>query len=289
MPLYPNAIRLLTKLEVLHPLPTFCYNYNGHTDTDACKYFIDIIEQKGGSKTDPEKIIIEYKNESYKFVKIDEYEDAIHYALHQNDSNTNKCIVIILEKDIHNCAIHELYYNPKCFKDKSYKGSNLLELALNFVDFITERYNIKTITVKDNSSKICNRDIRIELWLLSILTKGDTWYGKHGFIPVDERYKRYYENNKKIIKHTRMQQISFFKKMFFNSVYKFHKKNSDIANELDGLYKHYYDNDKKLKHFLLNFLSEYDIACVIFNDFYIALYDKLQLKNLYGISYIKHL
>ena len=289
MPLYPETVRLLTKLEVLHPLSTFYHNYNGCTDTDACKYFIDITEQKGGGKSDPEKIIIEYKNDSYKFVKIDEYEDAIHYALHQKDNKTNRCIVIILEKDIQNCAITELYYNPNCFKDKSYKGRNLLELALDFVDFLTKRYDIKTITLKDNSSKICNRDIHIKLWLMATLTTGDTWYGKRGFIPIDELEKQFYKKNKKIMTNTRMQQISFFKKMFFDSVYKFHKKNTDIANELEGLYKHYYDNDRKLKSFLSFFLSEYDIACVIFNDFCGILYDKLHIRGMYGVSYIKHL
>ena len=86
-----------------------------------------------------------------------------------------------------------------------------------------------------------------------------------------------------------MKYIPYFERMLMKSVYKFHKKDSDIAIEIKELYDYYYENNKKLKSFLLKFLSEYDIACVIFYEFCISLYAKFGIFSMYGKTYVKYL
>ena len=61
--------------------------------------------------------MIDYKKTSYKFIKVEENSDIIHYSLQSNDDIVIECIIIVVEKKSHNCVIHSLYYKQACFKN----------------------------------------------------------------------------------------------------------------------------------------------------------------------------
>ena len=46
--------------------------------------------------------------------------------------------------------------------------------------------------------------------MITLLT-GDTWYGKYGFLPIDEALIPYYENNKKIMNTITINDIDLIK------------------------------------------------------------------------------
>jgi hypothetical protein len=126
-----------------------------------------------------------------------------------------------------------LSYDDKCFADKNGKwsGSDLLQIAFQIIDKIKDMYNIKTITLMDNSQKFCKEGKNIDLGLMLTLLTGDTWYGKYGFRPKEKLLADHYEKNKKIMKNKKLADIPYFKN-YDTSCEKFYEFYSKLASKL---------------------------------------------------------
>jgi len=79
---------------------------------------------------------------------------------------------------------------PDCTRigiPKTKGGSLLLNLMLDFVKkYLKPLYGLKYIQLRDTSHLWCEKSkINIDFDSFYMLTHGDTWYGKYGFIPFD--------------------------------------------------------------------------------------------------------
>jgi hypothetical protein len=104
-----------------------------------------------------------------------------------------------------------------------------------------------------------------------ILLTGDTWYGKYGFKPVEERLIEYYENNKKIMNTITIKDIDLIKYL------KMTKLNEQIIENSKKFMKNH--QSLLVKDYLSRFLKEYDNTCEYFYDFYFTLFIDLRLYD----------
>ncbi len=284
------------------------------TNTNLSKYIQKVynkyIPQYGGSKippkfdlSKPRKILeddeidtrtidITHNEIKYRFnISFTKYLNTYKlYELHSKEASIPTCIVISVEKNprgIKNvCHIQSITYNKNCMPrlELNKKGSTLLKIALKLINTIKDRYKIHTIDLKDNSVKNCNgKEIKLSK-MLTLLT-GTTWYGKYGFYPKNEKYKEYFDENKKIMNTTMLSDVPQLKEL----IIKAHKKSESKIN-LDLLIKNYrkaIDEKASLKSFLKWFLKEYDNRCDIFYYFYDKLFTELKMIDLYGQTFIK--
>lgn len=102
----------------------------------------------------------------------------------------NKCIELYTLKEGNS---DYLYLNGlfKC----GYQGKKNLELLLKYGKYLKEIHNINKIVLED-ASEIINT--KIQLWLLSILSAGKSWYNNFGFFS-DIYEKEIPYNNSKIL------------------------------------------------------------------------------------------
>jgi hypothetical protein len=83
-------------------------------------------------------------------------------------------------------------------------------MSLDFISKILKpKYKIKYVHLKDNSFYFCAKTKkRLDLDSIYMLSRGETWYGKRGFIPFNtdtntvdvENYANYKLNNKLVNK-----------------------------------------------------------------------------------------
>jgi hypothetical protein len=102
----------------------------------------------------------------------------------------NKCIELYTLKEGNS---NYLYLNGlfRC----GYQGKKNLELLLKYGKYLKEKHNINKIVLED-ASEIINT--KIQLWLLSILSTGLSWYNNFDFYSdIFEKEKLY--NNSKIL------------------------------------------------------------------------------------------
>jgi hypothetical protein len=275
----------------------------------------DYIPQKGGSKIPPKfdlskgklilmetkvkKVDISYNDINYRF-EMTHDDDLVHYHLYKKSKNGEKsikeCILIQVNKKKNICNIQNIEYDKNCMPQlhMNNNGSTLLKIALKLINTIKDRYQIRLIELKDNSKKTCNgwelsadnsKRNEIKLSIMLTLLTGTTWYGKYGFYPKNEKYKEYFDENKKIMNKTMLSDVPQLKEL----IIKAHKKSESKIN-LDLLIKNYrkaIDEKASLKSFLKWFLKEYDNRCDIFYYFYDKLFTELKMTDLYGQTFIK--
>jgi hypothetical protein len=295
MTYFSYAKHIFERLQIKNPMKTLIYNYPFFDKDKFNKMFHNkkITNQYGGGD---KNTYITYKNIKYKFTRVDDGDGYLYYALYQSERETNPmCIMIIIEKEINNCAINEISYDDKCFVEKNpedgkkWSGSDLLKIAFKLIDKIKDKYNLKTVTLTDNSQKTCKNGKNIDLGLMLTLISGDTWYGRYGFLPKDKNLKKEYDSNKKIIKNTKLSDVPYFREMMNNALKKYYKNNKKLEEEIMRTYDEYCKHNKRLKSFLSFLLEYYDATCEMFYDFYISLARKLGIFPMKGVSFIKKL
>jgi hypothetical protein len=287
-----KAKYIFTKLKIKEPLRTAIHNMHFIGEKEFYKMFNTRTNYQKGGEYD-EEIYITYKNNKFLFSRFNDG-DYMYYALHENENlNNSTCIMIIIEKEIHNCSIQTLSYDDKCFEkqitkyNNKYTGSDLLKLALKLIDKIKDRYKLKTITLQDNAQKYCGKNKKINLGMMLTLITGNTWYGKYGFLPKEKDKRSLYDTNKKIVETTRMKDVPILKVMIEKALNKYYKNNKKIINSVMETYNEYLKHDKRIKSFLSYLLEYYEITCEMFYDFYEELYSKMNLTNFYNKSFIK--
>jgi hypothetical protein len=246
----------------------------------------------GGSK------IINYTYTNYKF-KIYNYEedDRITFAIH-DDSNEEKqyCVLLFipLYEKVRYVHIETISNLNKCAVNGMPKikgGSLLLKTTLSFINSIKELYKLKFVHLLDNSMIFCKlSETKIELDNLLILTTGDTWYGKYGFIPYDEdkmstdieKYTEYIVNQK-LVDRIKIRNTDIIS-IIINTIKKFNKYETkyDISYDFFEKYKNH-----TVKKFFSEFMKDYDNKCELFSVIYKKVMDEIGIYNLHNMSYYK--
>lgn len=142
-------------------------------------------------------------------------------SLHnENDEEKHICLMINVSKELGgNAEINSISNEGNCVSDNGIfklNGTQLLNIAIDFIKQIKDKYDVKRIVLKDNSRKLCGKH---NLWLpiLHTLLYGNTWYGKYGFRPVSNKSDKVnimdiYNNNKKIYRTAKVKDIKNLKK-----------------------------------------------------------------------------
>lgn len=286
---FDNAKKIFERLGIKNPMKTILFNYYDFNNTEFSKFFIENKiknNQIGGKKED---VIIEYNNEKYIFNRTKEG-DFMYYALHQNkDELKDMCIMIIIDKSINTCSIHTISYDEKCFENKKGCGSDLLKLALLLINKIKNRYEIKKITLTDNSIKMCKNGKNIKLSKMMTLLTGDTWYGKYGFRPKIKEEAEKYEENKNKINNLLLRDIPFLEKILEHTLNKYYSKNKILIKTIMNTYSENKKENKKLKYFLSYLMEYYQELCETFYDLYEILFTKLELYDFHAKNFIKYI
>ena len=139
-------------------------------------------QQKGGSNRS-----IKYNGQKYTFIKEKDDTGRYIFTLRQNIKkiNADVCILVIIDLQYNYAYVENISNLEGCLKRGiiTNKGGNeLMKLLINYLYKIKDKYKLKYIQLRDNSTKYINGE-RIILKNLMYLTQGRTWYEKYGFIP----------------------------------------------------------------------------------------------------------
>jgi hypothetical protein len=132
----------------------------------------------------------------------------------------NDCVLILIEKGSNQALIENISNSEGCIQNALiYKdgGKILFRIILKYLLANKDIFGINRITLSDKSLVRCSSEshethskkkvnLQLQLADLYMLTHGDTWYGKFGFLPYDApnnrpnifRTKKYKEYKEKI-------------------------------------------------------------------------------------------
>lgn len=239
---------------------------------------------KCNSQVGGRTITIDYNNEQFSFVEF----DTNFWSLRSPDNNYD-CVIIGIDTEHNVAAICNINADTVMCGHTilTNQGSHLLRIALQFLRENKARLNINRIQLTDTATISCpgNRKIRLDMFL-TLLT-GETWYGKHGFRPVDKKCRDEYRYNRNIMSTTKIQDIGFDsiltkrKDRLTEEQYNYlHKKYNEIK-ETDVLVKDF------LKHVFRK--TKYKMMCSVFNYIWVDLASGLNLhllgpKELYELK-----
>lgn len=107
------------------------------------------------------------------------FEETEHFGriIHIKDLSKKNCLQIIFKPSNSSKNYYiELFKLDRCHFQGSYNLNNLIEYAKHLKNILKIKLNYIYL---EDASKILNTNIR--LWLLSILTTGESWYNQFGF------------------------------------------------------------------------------------------------------------
>jgi hypothetical protein len=250
----------------------------------------------GSNKTE-----IKYQNKIFYFDKQSNKTENIYFLRGKTKSNIS-CITIFVNKILGEAIIHEIYYDEDCLypdmKNEYKSGRTILKIALKLIDQIKDKYKIKYVKLQDNSNKLCrNKDqvVRIRLSNMMILSTGETWYGKYGFVPYDKsdenisvNLKKAYMKNKQIMDTKKIKDLKNFDKII-NIALKKIKISTDMKKKIYNLYAEYKKNNLLIKDFVSDLLEKkmFNYTCLFFYNIYLELFNELKLYDFHKVTYIK--
>lgn len=227
------------------------------------------------------KYSINYNEEIYYYERADF--DKNNFVLKSPNEKDN-CVLISIISNRKIAQIENIngdYENCVTFSTEK-TGTFLLNLTLIFLKKYKNEFGIEWIIISDHSKKKCGNKF-FKLIKLSLLTDGNTWYGKYGFLPVNDlkelKYdknglKKYYYN--KTIMNTKKLKDIKFDKYFIKIGKKFPEINSFIDTLLNNINSF---PDKLIKDYLKEFMINYD-NCKYIYIIYEELFDELGLQEL---------
>lgn len=241
----------------------------------------NLIEKQTGGGTGKPAFIVNYQNHAYEF-----YEDVVDenfFILYSMDKKS-KCIVIQFDKEEKTATIQNIEANKSCVLDNHKIGSTLLQIALKLLlgGKFTKKYNIDKVVLTDDSEKYCKAiGESIDMKIMSVLTTGETWYGRYGFRPVkikgsqvilNEEFNAKYNENIKLMNKLTISDIPLIN--YFTNC------KTIKPEQLFAIKKIILKNPQiLLKDFLNKMLKDFDSTCELFSQFYIELFENIGLKQ----------
>jgi hypothetical protein len=212
-----------------------------------------------------------------------------------NTDSAIKCLVILFSPAKKLAYIDNITYHSLCGDvGLSYPGGGtiLLKMAVQFLKDNKEKLNINKIQLKDNSFLFCkNISKNIPLSSLYMLTKGDTWYGKHGFTPfmyvTGEDQKDFvidYRVNKILVKKLTLKCTNI-ENIMKNAIVE-HKLEQYITLDKFNKFCRKYESKPIINFFEdLMVSSKFKNTCVLFLYTFHAIMSDCGIVNLHGVSY----
>jgi hypothetical protein len=172
------------------------------------------------------------KDPIYTFFTKEKYEISLEETeyfgklIKIKDLHENDCLYIVF-KSLNNSENDyiELFKLNRCH----FQGSTNLQSLIKYAQHLknTLKINLNYITLEDTSS-IPSSDI--QLWLLSILTTGESWYNRFGF--KSHNYNNEKIENNKIIKMNIIDFIKFIDECIL--IYKTNRKKLNLQNTVNA-------------------------------------------------------
>jgi hypothetical protein len=230
---------------------------------------------------------MEYKNEKFIF---DVNKDKTFYYFLRSKSGVD-CITLGIDKKTKTVNINNINADSvePCFQtvtDK--KGTFLLEIAIKFAKKLKNEniIDVNRISLTDHSSKHCidSKTKKVIFSDLRQIISGDTFYGKHGFIPIDEENKENYKKNKKKLSKLFLKDIKL--EEYINEYNKNGKKMTQTSFDSMISFIKNNQNMKISKYFdILSDVDSFTSNCDLINYLIQRIYRKYKLESMYGIMY----
>ena len=220
-------------------------------------YYADIKSIDAIDKLDNEFII--------KFITIEE-----------NDNVTPKsCAFIILNKTTKEAIINDIFNWEKCIQDK--KNNYVLksgEIIMKMIIIICKKYNMKNISLTDNSTFICPNGSKIHLLKGRTLIDGLPYYAKLGFEPKDKIDRDRMKNYDVYMNIIKTKTIDL-KKIIRNTYHKLRETKDIEKKELKHLYNKFIDYiDDHKEDLLKKTLKKISFkSCIYYQNIYEEIYD----------------
>ena len=251
-----------------------------------------LTNQIGGGK----KLKVTYEENEYIF---EEALDKNYYILWSKDEF--ECSTVVIDIDTKTAEIHNISNYASCLATTNTNiGSTLLRITIAMLKKYKDKFDINKIFITDNSVKKCGNK-NITLSTMMILLTGDTWYGKYGFRPREERFVKKYNNNKTIMNTIELKDIDLIKYLKKTKMCKdtlslrsrvldknFNSSNLHFCSDIIKISKKFIKDHPKmlLKDYLTKFIKDFDKTCEYFYDFYEDLFDDLELCYFQGRSFM---
>ena len=241
-------------------------------------YDYDITKiQTGGSHKS-----VKYNGQKYKFTKTEDMYGRLMFTLRQDiDSGSDECIHISIEPSSNYVYIDDISNLKGCLKKgivTNKGGNDLMKIMILLIYQIKDKYKLKYIQLRDNSTKYINGE-RIILRNLMYLIKGYTWYEKFGFIPckIDNKNKlnfdieesQTYNDQTRIYMQTKINYLNLTENDIYKTFVHYDKK----------LVKSFCKNINKNEDMLIkDFIANMDIKYTeLLNDFTAKIVSRLHL------------
>jgi hypothetical protein len=259
-------------------------------DYEFHKYYYGLNQnQIGGGNT------IKYVYGDHNFIihQIEE-DDRTTFSIYNNsdDESNESCMVLFLPRKDNYIYVETISYYENCsfpVMPKTKGGSLLLKTMLSFVDSIKNKYKLRYIQLRDTSGFACHRDkTSTHIANLYMLTRGDTWYGKYGFVPfnldkrqIDIDLLADYKTNQRLVKLVKVKYTNI-RDYLIKASYKPHLKRY-TEKMIDKMIRAY--NDRPIMDFFKDFTEKYDVSCDMFNAIYKDVMTEIGLVDFYGKTF----
>ena len=237
--------------------------------------------QRAGGK----KIYLIYNN--YKYM-IEENNDNIFIL--RDISNTTDCITIGINQEEKIIGINNLTADGTtyCFQQIiSKQGTLLLEFAIKFAKKINNKMNLHAnkIVLTDNSMLYCKeRKMGVPLSNLKMIISGNTFYGKHGFIPIDKYDKKIYSRHQTKLNNLELKDFDFEKHLYDLREIRDDTKNKVYDELVD--YIHINKNMKISTFFdMISNKATFQDNCFLIYYLIKQIFFDYRLESLYGMKY----
>ena len=212
--------------------------------------------QLGGSLE--KEFFINYSGHTFRFNILYEQKTTTILVLSSTDDD---CVSVEIVKKYAEANIGGISTYANCSEEGlKYPGAGtiLLKLILKYLKKNKKELGINRISLQDNSFIKCDDfDKNISLSRLHFVTKGNSWYGKYGFLPYDaferlpsKKLLKKYKNNNHIFKHLSIDK-NWIKKMVIGAVTEL-----KLSNEYVITIDSYVDSDKILLRSFIIMLME---------------------------------
>jgi hypothetical protein len=210
------------------------------------------------------------------YIVVEKY--MIHYSIYDKDDiDNNSCIIIFYDKKYKYCYIESIINYDECLIGSIYspKGIILFEFVLKFIKkIIANKYKVKYIKIQDNSKIFCESEQKfIDLSDFFMLIRGNTWYGKYGFVPCNEKKRHIY--NQKVVNIIKVKDTMI--EHYIKGTIK------RLGITCDKLFKKY--KNESIMNFIKIFIKKIDKKYYIFCNIYKQILEELCMYKLSGTCY----
>jgi hypothetical protein len=188
-------------------------------------FSMDVYYQNKFRPYDDMHVLVGSGKEIYNHnIKIEFYKtkknNDIVYSIHSNnDNNMETCLKIsIIQSDpkYEKIVGFNILQTDKCYSINNiynFNGSQLIDIGIQFLKSIKDKYKFERIVILDNSQKIINSK-KFKFPVFYSLINGHTWYGKFNFRPYDNVKEKpdkdllnIYNKNLELINKTEIRDI----------------------------------------------------------------------------------